>query len=331
MSASTPKQKWGERFTGKLFRSRSKQETDDASTLPTNDQIRMGCQPFDTAQADEQPPAYTDVVEGNSRLGAGRSTREALSASSVANTTTSEDPYAFLSKFDTIFLIDDSGSMTLSDRWRETKEALRSITPICAAHDSDGIDVYFLNNKSNQPADAKSGRPANGYRGIKNAAAVDRLFSSVRPRGGTMTGTRLHHILDPYLDLLEQNPHEMKKEKIKPVNIIVITDGAASDDVEGTLLGAAMRLDAIKAPAYQVGVQFFQVGNDRDAREALEGLDDGLSGLVKGGTRDIVDTVTWSETRGGSYTLSGEAILKVVLGAVIRRLDRRNVTNERRG
>jgi len=32
--------------------------------------------------------------------------------------------------------------------WREVKEALCTITPICTAHDDDGVDVYFLNARN---------------------------------------------------------------------------------------------------------------------------------------------------------------------------------------
>ena len=111
------------------------------------------------------------------------------------------------------------------------------------------------------------------------------------------------------------------------MNLIVLTDGVPSDDVESVLLSAAKKLDKLDAPPFQVGVQFFQVGNEEGAKEALEELDDGLSELVEGGVRDIVDTVTWTGGRSsseGGIGLTGDAILKVCLGSVIRRLDRRS-------
>ena len=253
--------------------------------------------------ADEQPPAYSDVVNP------------------MVNITSDDDPYAFLSTFDTIFVIDDSGSMA-GRSWRETEDALRTITPICAAHDIDGIDVYFLNHKSGQTPDPTSGKPGTGYWNIRDVDAVESLFSSVRPWGGTPTGTRLQHLLKPYFELLKRKKDSI--EDIKPVNIIVITDGDPSDDVESVLLNYAKKLDSLDAPPYQVGVQFFQVGNDPRARKALQELDDGLGEKVKGGVRDMVDTVAWSETAFGTSTLTGESILKVVLGAVVRRLDRRS-------
>ena len=102
------------------------------------------------------------------------------------------------------------------------------------------------------------------------------------------------------------------------MNIIVITDGSPSDDVESVLVNAAQKLDKMDAEPWQLGVQFVQVGNERGAREHLEGLDDELAALG-GGCRDIVDTVPFKQ----GNELSADMILKVVLGAVNKRLDRR--------
>lgn len=220
---------------------------------------------------------------------------------------TPDDPYAFLSTFDTVFLIDDSGSMA-GRSWRETADALKSITPICTAHDADGVDIYFLNQGDNSE-----------YRNIKEPADVDRVFNSVRPYGYTPTGARLQAILDPYIARLERALS--RKEELKALNIIVITDGVPSDDPEAVIVRAAKKLDRLDAPAWQVGIQFFQVGNEHGAAEALKELDDGLSQIAN--VRDMVDTVPWNgQSRAG---LDGAGIMKVVLGAVTRRLDRRSV------
>ena len=209
--------------------------------------------------------------------------------------------------------------------WREVSQALSTIAPIVTQHDSDGIDVYFLNHKSNHPGAVSEGIAAGGYRGITRAATITEIFERVRPQGGTPTGIRVHNILKPYLAKLESEMAQGRE--LKPLNLIVLTDGVPSDDVESVLLSAAKKLDKLDAPPFQVGVQFFQVGNEEGAKEALEELDDGLSELVEGGVRDIVDTVTWTGGRSsseGGIGLTGDAILKVCLGSVIRRLDRRS-------
>lgn len=190
-------------------------------------------------------------------------------------------------------------------RWRETASALESITPLCVAHDADGIDLYFLNTPS-----------SSFHHNISSAATVREVFSTVRPGGGTPTGQKLNAILRPYLQRCERD-----LDGTKPLNLIVITDGEPSDDVESPLIAAAKRLDKLDAPAWQVGVQFFQVGRDEDASRHLRQLDDELAEIAGEDIRDMVDTVPFTGGDGG--VLTGDGILKVVLGAVNRRLDRR--------
>lgn len=225
-------------------------------------------------------------------------------APTSGSTSTDTDPYAFLTSFDTLFLVDDSGSMA-GRSWRETSAALEIIAPICTQHDADGIDLYFLN----QP-------DSSIYENITKASTVVEIFQTVRPAGSTPTGQRLNKILRPYLQRYEQNP-----ETTKPINIIVITDGEPFDDVESPIIQAAKKLDKLDAPMWQVGIQFFQVGKEPGAREHLKQLDDGLKELADDDDlRDIVDTVLF--TGEGDAQLSATGILKCVLGAVNRRLDR---------
>ena len=73
-----------------------------------------------------------------------------------------------------------------------------------------------------------------------------------------------------------------------------------------------------------MGIQFFQVGKEHGAREHLKQLDDGLRELAGDEElRDIVDTVPFSGD--DNAQLTGVGILKCVLGAVNRRLDRSSV------
>jgi hypothetical protein len=192
-------------------------------------------------------------------------------------------------------------------RWRQTADALMTITPVCTAHDEDGVDIYFL-NQAELP----------GHRNVKSAGAVQQIFNSVRPGGATLTGMRLQRILRDYTTAYEKAP-----ETTKPINIICITDGAPSDDVERPIIKAAQKLDKLDAPPWQVGIQFFQVGNDAEATTHLKQLDDELADIAGDDElRDMVDTVPFTNAEGAR--LSGDGILKVVLGAVTRRLDRKS-------
>jgi hypothetical protein len=189
--------------------------------------------------------------------------------------------------------------------WRETSKALEAITPICVGHDADGIDIFFLNAKD-QPH----------HHNIVHSSTVREIFQTMQPRGCTPMGQRLHQILKPYLTRLARDP-----EGTKPLNIIAITDGEPSDDVESPIISAAKKLDELEAPNWQIGIQLLQVGREPGAREALKQLDDDLKEM--GGCRDIVDTVTWTGEEGTELTAHG--ILKVVLGAVNKRLDRNSI------
>jgi hypothetical protein len=66
----------------------------------------------------------------------------------------------------------------------------------------------------------------------------------------------------------------------------------------------------------------FTVGHDEAAKAHLKQLDDELAEIAGDGEiRDIVDTVPFTGAYG--IGLNGDGILKVVLGAVNRRLDRK--------
>lgn len=173
--------------------------------------------PFQDPSTSGLPPPYSAVAGPSAPT----------SSSAPAN---GDDPYDFLRTFDTIFLIDDSGSMA-GGRWEETQAAISAIAPVCTKYDADGIDIYFLNHK-------------HAYHNVQTARRVDEIFSRIKPSGGTPTGQRLHKILKEYLDTYT--------EATKPLNLICITDGEASDDDAAPLIQAAKKLDKLDAPAWQV-------------------------------------------------------------------------------
>lgn len=92
---------------------------------------------------------------------------------------------------------------------------------------------------------------------------VMKIFKAVRPDGMTPTGARLKDILESYIQVCEKHSEEPEKTP-KPLNVIIITDGVASDQryVEDYLSSIGKRLDGIEALPKQLGVQFCQVGDD---------------------------------------------------------------------
>ncbi|TYJ56240.1 hypothetical protein B9479_003085 [Cryptococcus floricola] len=216
-----------------------------------------------------------------------------------------EDPLELLKEYDTVFLVDDSGSMGGS-RWKEACKAIMEVADIAARYDDDGIDIYFLNSKRYGV-------------GLSTTSQVAELFRSLEPKGITPTAARLDVLLREYMGRLEaQNAGSTPGEadEVKPINLIVITDGAPSDDPASVIVAAAKRLDKGEYPLSQVGIQFLQIGSDPKAAAALEELDDELG--PKHGIRDIVDTVPYK-----GKAMNADLIIKTLLGGINRRLDKR--------
>lgn len=108
--------------------------------------------------------------------------------------------------------------------------------------------------------------------------------------------------------------------------------------MESIIVNTARKLDSLDSPAWQIGIQFFQVGDDQNARKSFRILDDNLKDNFNN-IRDMVDTVPYwimkkrrsqmsslssrfDSGYGSGSLLDGKFILKVVTDAVNRRLDR---------
>ncbi|KAF8253237.1 hypothetical protein K440DRAFT_593911 [Wilcoxina mikolae CBS 423.85] len=228
---------------------------------------------------------------------------------------TREDPYLLLRRFDTILIIDDSASMTA--HWAATRSALETLATVALRHDQDGIDIHFMNH------------PEHDAVNVKSAVHIRRLFAKVEPEGCTPTGQCLDEILREYIDRYastkapaspSSSPSSHAPPGVKPLNILVLTDGEPTDDPEPVIVSAARKLEALNAPLHQVGIQFLQIGDEEGAREALEELDDALEGVY--GIRDMVDTTRYV---GEGEEISGQVVLKALLGGINRRLDRRRL------
>ena len=143
----------------------------------------------------------------------------------------------------------------------------------------------------------------------------------MQPRGLTPIAHKLDVLVGDYVEKLERASRRKRKgdllaiQQIKPVNFIVITDGAPSkplicvlydrvrqlcvsgDEPVDSIVALARRLDRGNYPLAQVseiiegenvtatnfglkkiGIQFVQIGNDKEATEFLRQLDDDLSG-----------------------------------------------------
>lgn len=227
----------------------------------------------------------------------------------VAGRRATEDDLSILKNYDTVFVIDDSGSMEGS-RWKQAREALQEVVEMAVKWDKNGVDIHFLNSRKS-------------VTGCTKAKRVTKLFDEVAPTGWTPTGARLKELITPYLDSLPSNAlTRLFKLTRKPRVYIVITDGVATDRgnlrVENVVLEFMEQLDKCQAPLSQLGIQFVQVGNDEAARAELQRLDDKLS---EDGSRDIVDTFPFDKLHGD---IGADHIIKILLGSIHKRIDNYN-------
>ncbi|KAA1073704.1 hypothetical protein PGT21_023052 [Puccinia graminis f. sp. tritici] len=195
---------------------------------------------------------------------------------SYTNPSSGEDKLAILARYDTVLLIDDSALMSQQNRWNEAAVAVAGLADTLVKYDSDGIDVYFMNSDEH-------------LCNATSAAEVTQLFRTVQPVGqSTPTDVRIEELLGVYLNRLEE-ARATNRAPIKPLNLIVITNGEGDDPdtLAHALAGFSDRLDLGRFPLTQLGVQFVQIGDERDATRFLQALDNELKSEL-GGRRDII-------------------------------------------
>ncbi|KAJ7584375.1 hypothetical protein C8J56DRAFT_151001 [Mycena floridula] len=278
-----------------------------------------------TSSQSDPPPAYSAHSESDRKSSHSRSPSR---ASSFAESATKknyaggtfsydyrrkpvrqeslEDALDQLSNYDTVFIVDDSGSMREGEAgktyWDEAELAMKELVAKAKDYDADGVDIYFLNSEVKAI-------------GVKTTKEVENLFAKVEPERGTPIAYRLELLLLEYLAELEEQAKTKQHHTLKRVNYLIITDGKPSDEPEDVIVAAARRLEKGNFPLAQVGIQFVQVGRDKEAQKYLKDLDDVLVDKYK--IRDMVDTVPFSGT------LSGDKLVKILLGGINRQEDQK--------
>ncbi|KAL9086986.1 MAG: hypothetical protein Q9159_003880 [Coniocarpon cinnabarinum] len=226
---------------------------------------------------------------------------------------------AKLNQYDTIFVIDDTSSMALpaneresqrpetngqgfADHWSVLENCLEGIVDVATAYDQDGgIDVRFLKTGKDTFRDGQTfdqDHLTNGQDLLDRLMLIRSMLGTQRCEGGTFFWELLYDLMfersDKWQKFRKQRDSGEVGPKPKFVNIIVITDGAADDpdEIEWAISEVAKSLDASGAPPRCVGVQFVQIGDDKDARDWLKKLDDELGrGDVR--FREMIDTKPW--------------------------------------
>jgi len=115
--------------------------------------------------------------------------------------------------------------------------------------------------------------------------------------------------LGAHVDKLDAAKHTPSYAKIKPLDLVVITDGAPNDPPEfeltKVLIDAASRIRNGRHHPNSMGVQFVQIGNNSLAAG-------NLSMLVQADTGHMVDTVPYK----GPGSISPDMLVRILLGAL---------------
>ncbi|EIW76365.1 hypothetical protein CONPUDRAFT_158389 [Coniophora puteana RWD-64-598 SS2] len=221
-----------------------------------------------------------------------------------------EDALETLRIYDTVIIVDDSGSMQ-GERWKEAGSALAELAEVAAYYDANGIDIFFINSKTRGE-------------GLKDPNQVRKIFDRVVPTSNTLLGMVMHRHLKNYVNKIESDLQTRRcaldDSGVKPVNYIIITDGMPSDpeELENAIVKCAQWLDKHEQPLNQLGIQFVQVGNSGSAAEYLEHLDTALK--TEYNIRDMVDTEPYRDGSKDSK-LGAERLIKILLGGINRRVD----------
>ena len=186
-----------------------------------------------------------------------------------------EDPFTGLGRFDTVFLVDDSGSIA-GVGWSLARRILERSTRIAMRYDDNGIDIHFLNTESKN------------RNHVTTSASVTQTLAAITPQGGTPLGHQLQKHLQGYIDnYMDQGGR--RNSNTKQLNLIVIADGKPDEPykrIKKMVVRAAQDLDNERALDTQVGIQFCLIGDDSAAAEFYSSLDNDIED-EQGLNRDV--------------------------------------------
>lgn len=181
-----------------------------------------------------------------------------------------EPVYFQLTRYVTVFLVDDSTSMEdipefgISS-WSDTIYALTECAKLILGARGK-LKVHFFNSPKSK----------------ENISGVTELqdLCRFRPRGDTPTYQRLKRHLDEFMEAFEPL-NASQREAYPGLNLVIFTDGAPEgpfEDIEEVIVDMAKDLDSLRADKYKVGIQFVQIGNDESVTNFFERVDNEIKG-----------------------------------------------------
>jgi hypothetical protein len=176
-----------------------------------------------------------------------------------------DNPLSLLSKVRTVVLLDDGiamiqpavskeGRVQEETCWSQASRILAGVAPQVCRRNPHGIDIHFMNHKRS-------------YAGLCTGSDVSDILDSLTPvaDGYTSTGDRVKDILESYTATLRYC------RDIMPLNLLIIMSGAISDGeiLFSTIDNHLSTIINTGFPSYQFGMEFIQLGNDRETAAQL--------------------------------------------------------------
>lgn len=191
-----------------------------------------------------------------------------------------------------VLIFDRTGSMadpvrfndpSSGSRMAEAKESATAVVNKLMEYNPEGVDFYLFNTSFTKHRNT-------------TPSTVAELFKKTDPYGGT-----------DFTPVLKDAIEDHFAQSAKPTTIVVVTDGEPSGNGRRTLaeliVGTTKRMESDG----DLGITFFQIGDNKEATTFLKTLDDDLVRL--GAKFDIVDTKTCDEIAAIGLT---EALLAAV-------------------
>ncbi|BGP27538.1 von Willebrand factor, type A domain containing protein [Rhodotorula toruloides] len=228
---------------------------------------------------------------------------------------------AKLALFDTVLLVDDSGSMAFEENGSRIDDAKLVVSRVATAatfFDTDGISVYFLNSKT-------------VGNNVTNEQQAQQLLGGIKFSGLTPLGTSLEQkILQPLL----VGPARQGSLR-KPLLVVCVTDGAPGGEDRHTIVRAITRakreLAQTRFGPDALSVQLAQIGNDLGARQFLGEIDSHpeVGGLVDVTSNYELEADDFQKTTGQELTPE-LWLVKLMLGPIDSSYDLKDENSGRR-
>ena len=166
-----------------------------------------------------------------------------------------EDSFAYLTRYETVVLMDDSASM-LGRRWQQTSHLLAKMAKVVTKYDPLGFELHFFNKA--------------GFDHVSTPESIREKFETMPSGFSRPIAPLLERELSKYISKYRNNI------ELKGLNLLVVTSGIQhnEDQVLEVIYQASREMEVLKAAKEKISIQFIQIGSDKALRTFLEGFDD---------------------------------------------------------